>query len=94
MPDRTKLRVGERVRVLTVPVGDLEQREREIIAGSEDAGCTANTIERIIKEHPIVAISKVDEYGLAWFDVELQDSTGHIHYHSLAIVDDNSWEKL
>ena len=62
MPDRTKLQVGDRIRVLAVPAADLDQRHREILAGSENAGCTANTIERIIKERPIVVISRVDEY--------------------------------
>jgi hypothetical protein len=94
MPDRTKLQIGDRLRVLAVPTADLQQREREIFARSEDAGSTANAIERIIKERPLVEIARVDEYGSAWFDVELRDETGNVEYHSLAIMDDDSWEKL
>ena len=70
----------------------MSSREREIREGQEDAGWTADTIERILEEHPVVTISHIDEYGLAWFEVELQDSRGETEYHSIAIMDDNSWE--
>jgi hypothetical protein len=48
MPDRTQLKIGDRIRLLRIPQGDLEHRERELRAGAEDAGWTADTIERII----------------------------------------------
>jgi hypothetical protein len=49
MPDRNKLRVGDRIRILTVPDYDLAQREREIATNAEMAGWTADAIERIGK---------------------------------------------
>ena len=91
MPDRTKLRVGDRVRLLAVPAADLAQRTREIRDGLDDAGCTADTIERILAEQPIVTISSIDEYGSPWFEVELRQDDGEIAYHSIAIMDDDSW---
>jgi len=91
LPDRTKLRVGDRIRLLAVPSADLSQREREIRDGLEDAGWTADTIERILAQQPIVTISSIDEYGSPWFEVELTENDGQIAHHSIAIMDDDSW---
>ncbi|WP_461509307.1 hypothetical protein [Rhodopirellula baltica] len=93
MPDRTTLTVGDRIRLLTVPQCDLEQREREIAAGNVDPDVTATVIERIIDTDPIVTIQRVDDFGAAWFEVEFVETDG-IHYHSLTILDDESWERL
>jgi hypothetical protein len=38
MPDRTKLKIGDRIRLLRVPQCDLKQRERELREGRKDAG--------------------------------------------------------
>ena len=43
-PNRTQLKIGDRIRLLRIPQGDLEQRERELRAGAEDAGWTAGGI--------------------------------------------------
>jgi len=94
MPDRRALKVGDRIRLVTVPEADLEQRERELRESAEDAGWTADTIERIIKQDPIVTISRIDEYGLPWFDYELRREDGTSEYHSLAIMEDDSWERV
>lgn len=94
MPDPAKLRVGDRIRLLAAPRADLEQRDREIQSGFPDAGWTADTIERIIAQSPLVTIDRTDEYGMPWFDVELKDERGETEYHSLVIMDENSWEHL
>ena len=91
MPDRTKLKIGDRIRLLRVPAGDLEQRKRELRERVEDAGWTADTIERILVQDPVVSISSIDEYGLPWFEYELKTADGKIEYHSLAIMEDESW---
>lgn len=94
MPDRTTLRIGDRIRLLRVPQGDVEQRVREIARGCEDAGWTADTIERITRimaQDPVVTISSIDEHGLRWFEVELISAGGRVEHHALAIVDDESW---
>lgn len=91
MLDRTKLKIGDRIRLLRVPQGDVEQRERELCEGADDAGWTADTIERIIAHDPVVTISSIDEYGLPWFEYELKSAEGETEYHSLAIMEDESW---
>ena len=90
MPDPAKLRVGDRIRLLAVPQADIEQRDREIQRGHPDAGWTANAIERIIVQCPVVTIDRIDEFGMPWFDAELKDERGETEYHSLAIMDENS----
>ncbi|MBU0618244.1 MAG: hypothetical protein KKI02_11040 [Planctomycetes bacterium] len=94
MPDPTTLKVGDRIRILAVPEGDLRQHERGIREGAEDAGCTADTIERIIRQDPIVTISRIDEYGSPWFYYELRCEDGTVEQHTLAIVDEKSWERV
>lgn len=92
MPDRSLLRIGDRIRILTVPTCDLDQRERELESHAEMGGWTADTIERIIATNPVVTIERFDEYGAPWFEVELPGSEG-IEHHSLMVVDDDSWER-
>ena len=90
MPDRTTLKIGERIRILSVPAADLEQRSREIRDGLEDAGWTADTIERIIRQDPVVTIDRIDEYGQPWFNYEFVDANGVVEEHTLAIMEDIS----
>ena len=92
MPDHTTLKIGQRLRLLRVPEGDLRQRERELRQGVEDAGWTANTIERILHQNPVVVIDAIDEYGLAWFSYDPECADGTTELHTITIMDDESWE--
>ena len=83
----------DRIRLLAVPECDLAQREREIAAGNVDTDSTATVIERIIATNPGVTIERIDECGAPWFEVEFEESDG-IHYHSLTVLDDDSWETI
>jgi hypothetical protein len=59
------MRIGQGIRLLRVPEGDLIQREHERQSGEiEDPGWTADTIERILARDPIVTISTIDEHGI------------------------------
>jgi len=92
MPDHTRLRVGNRIRIIAVPAADLDQRRRERIAGNADAGCTADILERIMAQHPRATIARIGKDGKPWFDVELQNADGKPEFHSIAVSDDDSWE--
>ncbi|MCH8046651.1 MAG: hypothetical protein IID44_23355 [Planctomycetes bacterium] len=71
---------------------DLLQREREIREGLDDAGWTADTLERILTQYPVVVISQIDEYGQPWFEYILNDDYGENEEHFVAIMDEASWE--
>jgi hypothetical protein len=88
------LRAGDRIRLLRVPEADLRQREHERRDGVELPGWTADTLERIIQLDPVVTIDRVDEYGAPWFDCEFKAEDGTIHYHSLTVTEDESWERV
>jgi hypothetical protein len=88
------LRAGDRVRLLRVPDADLRQRQEELSRGAEMAGWTADTLERILALDPVVTITRVDEYGMPWFDYELVSADGRIEQHSLGIAEDESWERV
>jgi hypothetical protein len=94
MPDRTTLNIGDRIRLHFVPTQDLEQRERERRKGTECPGWTADTIERILLQDPVVTISSIDEHGYPWFDYDLRMPDGRVEHHSLAIMDNESWVQL
>ena len=91
MPDRTKLQVGDKIHFSSVPLADLQQRESEIERGDPDAGWTADTIERIIAENPILVINRIDEYNMPWFDYTFQGGDGP-EEHTLAIMENDSWD--
>jgi hypothetical protein len=67
MPNPSILHVGDHIRILRVPENDLRQREQELATGAEMAGWTADSIERIIKNHPVVEISEIDAWGCVWY---------------------------
>lgn len=92
--DWRTLKAGDKIRLLCVPEADLEQRKQELQSGAEMAGWTADTLERILSIDPLVTIDKVDEYGAPWFLYELVATDGTIEYHSLTIVDNESWERV
>jgi hypothetical protein len=92
MPDRTKLKIDDRIRLLCVPVADVKQREEEIASGAEDPGWTANTIERVIQQSPIVTISEIDEYGHPWFEWIPLKPMFPGEEHRMMIMDNESWE--
>ena len=93
MPDHRKLKIGDKIRILSVPKADIKQRKREIAEGQEMAGWTANTIELIIAQTPIVEIDTITEFGQAWFTCEIRVN-GELETHEMAIVDDESWEMV
>ncbi|GAB5552538.1 MAG: hypothetical protein Sapg2KO_21290 [Saprospiraceae bacterium] len=93
MPKRSKLRVGDKIRLLSVPPEDLEQRKREIAEGIENPGWTANTIELIIAQDPIVVIDFIDEYDSPWYVSNILVE-GKKESHIIAVLEDDSWEKV
>ena len=92
MPDYTSLKAGDRIRLLRVPQLDLEQRERGLREGLEGAGHTADTIERILRADPVVIVDHIDEWGYPWYEYELTDAAGEVEWHSIAIMENDSWE--
>lgn len=94
MPDPKTLKVGDRIQILSVPVNDLRRRERELAEKTEMAGWTADSIERIIEQSPIVSVTRVDEYGCVWYDATVVGPDGIEEEHSLIVYDDDTWERL
>jgi hypothetical protein len=94
MPAPQTLAIGDRIRILRVPDGDLRQREQEIATGSELAGWTADSIERIIAQTPVVTISQIDEDGCVWYEATIIGPRGTEEHHSLIVYNDDTWEKV
>jgi len=91
MPDRSTLKIGDTIRLLTVPKEDLQQRKRELTKGIENPGWTASILELLITQQPIVEIDTIDDFGQPWFTAILSVN-GQLEEHSLAIIDNESWE--
>jgi hypothetical protein len=94
MPDPKTLRIGDQIRILRVPENDLLQRANEIASGAEMAGWTADSIERIIAQTPVVQISQIDEYGCVWYETTIIGPDGTEESHSLIVYDDETWEPV
>ena len=92
MPDPTTLKIGDRIRILRVPQNRFRQRDRELAEKIEMPGWTADSIERIIEQTPVVSISRIDEDGCVWHDGSIIGPDGQEEEHSL-IVSDDTWER-
>lgn len=90
---REELKIGDRVILTKIPKSDLDEREKQKQSWQEDVFCMANVLEHIIEQYPIVTIEDIDEYGNPWFSSEIQVN-GEIQNHTLALMDDVSWEKI
>ena len=83
MPDPKSLRIGDRIRVLSVPKRDLQDLE----AGQTHLRDTVEVLTWMVgKEYEI---SMIDEYGHPW--VEIHDFPSENAEHSMAILDTESW---
>jgi len=91
MPDRSTLKIGDTIRLLNVPEGDMQQRKQEIAKGIENPGWTANILELIIAQQPIVEIDTITEFGQPWFTATISVN-GQLEEHNLAIIDNESWD--
>ena len=94
MPDPKLLKVGDQIRILKVPECDLLQRIQEVADAVEMAGWTADTIEQIIAQCPIVKVSHFDEYDCVWYEAKIVAKDGDIEHHSLIIYNDDTWEPV
>jgi hypothetical protein len=91
MQERKNLKIGDKIRLLRVPEGDIEQRRFEIAKEINNPGWTADTIELIIAQYPIVEIDTIDDFGQPWFTCDLIVN-GKTETHTLVIGEDDSWE--
>ncbi|MCE9548345.1 MAG: hypothetical protein K8T25_22965 [Planctomycetia bacterium] len=83
MPDPSTLRVGDKIRVVAVPEGDLWALE----SGSDYLEDTVYVLKWMVgKEY---AISWIDDYGKPWVRTDYPDPEGA--EHSMAIMDSDSW---
>lgn len=94
MPDPKTLKIGERIRILRVPDGDLRQRESEIATGAEMPGWTADSIERIFAQSPVVTICRIDADGCVWYEATILGPDGTEEHHFLIVYEDDTWEKI
>lgn len=62
MPDWRRLRVGDRVRIVAIPVGDAEQYRRTA------DGFTVRVLRRLIRTLSAHTIVRVDELGDPFFE--------------------------
>lgn len=84
MPDRTKLQIGDSIRMINVPEFDREESETGMLS-------TATVLKHLIEKKRVVVIDQIDEYQQAWFSVRIEIGEDMVH-HSLAIMEDESWE--
>ncbi len=94
MPDPKLWIVGDRIRILRVPEDDLRRRVQDIETGSALPGITADSIERIIHQAPVVPICRVDEDGYVWYETTIIGADGIEEQHSLIVYDDETWEEI
>jgi hypothetical protein len=83
MPEPYTLRVGDRIRIVAVPKGDLWALE----SGATYLEQTVRVLEWMVgKEY---TIAWIDADGKPWVEVDYPDPEGG--EHSMAIIDTESW---
>jgi hypothetical protein len=92
MPDPHDLRIGDRIRCVRIPTGDLVDLRKRQRCGVPWAHDTVRILQRLADRRQVVAIDDVDEYGTPWFSYAFRNKTGRWEYHRLAVMDASSWE--
>lgn len=86
------LKIWDSIKILSIPSFDLEKRIiKEELDNENDMLLTANVIEKIIDQRPVVIIDEIDEYGQPWFWVRIKTEYWN-QSHSLALMDNDWWE--
>ena len=84
-PNWKRLRVGDKVRIVSIPTGDQAQYERD-----KDP-FTVRLFWRLIRKRSVITIFKIDEFGSPWFGYKFRNGRGTMEYHYLSIRDNESW---
>ena len=92
MPDYKTLKPGDRIGIIAIPKPDLEQMAQRMREGKPDAQATVRILQRLRDRKKILRIDHIDEYGYPWFDVEFRNKKGTWEHHSLAVMDNASWD--
>ena len=92
MPDRTKLKIGDKIKITGIPEEDLKAHANDTTAGNGMLS-TAAVLEKIMTQYTSVTIDQIDEYGKPWFSVDIKVK-GQTEHHTIAIMDDDSWELM
>ena len=94
MPSRTTLRVGDRIRILSVPTLDLRQMADAMKRGDPLAQWTSRVLQRLADRKHCVRIDEIDEYATPWFSYSFKNKMNAWEHHRLAIMEDESWEMM
>ncbi|MCY2987307.1 MAG: hypothetical protein NTY19_05505 [Planctomycetota bacterium] len=63
-------------------------------AGVDMPGWTADSIERIIAQTPVVPICRIDDDGCVWYEATVIGPDGTEENHMLIVYNDDTWEKI
>ncbi len=88
---RQELKVWDRILLTKIPKSDIKDYEKNHPNLDMDDFSTADILDKIIKNNPVVMIDNIDEYWIPWFNANIK-TNWEIQYHTLAIIDDDSWE--
>ena len=94
MPDPSTLKVGDRIRILSVPTADAVDAAAKMRRADPFAQWTMRILQRLADRKDIVRIDTIDEYGQPWFSYHFRNKRGAWEYHSLAIMEPDSWELI
>lgn len=82
-----KLKIGDRIRIISVPGKDNES----YVIHPE----TVIIYEKLIKRNRFVTISEIDEDGTPWFTYMFKNKNGTLKYHFLSVcASDNNWIRV
>jgi hypothetical protein len=81
MPDPATLKIGDKIRNVSVPKGDLQA----LVSGSTDLDETVRVLKWMVGKEFVIWM--VDEYGKPWVEVKYLDS----EEHTMAIMEAESW---
>lgn len=80
------LQVGDRVRIVRLPIGVDEP-------GYTFHDCTRKLYRNLIARGRSVRVCRIDDWGLPWIRCRFRRKDGRWEHHSLAIADD-SWVRV
>ena len=94
MPNPSTLKPGDRIRILAIPAADSAQAAAAMRRGDPLAQWTMRILQHLADRRDIVRIDEIDEYGAPWFSYQFRNKRGAWEYHTVAVMDSDSWEPL
>ena len=98
MKDYRNLKVGDRIKIVSIPKIDIDSRNDQIRRGMkiDPPLDTVRVLQHLKDKKKKCIINEIDDHGHPWIYIQFKNKIDHgiMEHHYIAIWDNDSWEQI